>query len=67
MVTVTLDPPDAGILIYGWLADGNLGSVEIRRGSSDVDLPFVQPKIYIKYLKGLKHLNIATRGFRMIP
>lgn len=64
-VTVELDPADAGLLIYGWLANGNLGQVEVRGAKSEIDLPFVQPEIFVKYLGNLRRYTISTRGFTL--
>jgi hypothetical protein len=63
-VTVELDPPDSGCLIYGTLRDGNMGCIEVRGARSEIDLPFANPKIYVKYLKGLSSFQISTRSFR---
>jgi len=64
-VTVEIEPASAGCLIYGWQKDGNMGCVEVRGARTELDLPFCQPKILVKYLLGLKNLKIQTRGFRL--
>jgi len=62
-VTVTIEPPTAGCLIYGTLADGMMTSVEVRGGKSEIELPLAHPKIYIRYLQGVTSLSIDTRGY----
>jgi hypothetical protein len=64
MVTVEIEPKDAGCLIYGTLKNGDLGYVEVRGPKADVELPFSHPKIYVKYVGGLTNLRISTRGWR---
>ena len=64
MVTVEIEPADAGCLIYGFLADGSMGQVEVRGARTELELPFAEPKIYVKYLGGLKNLRILTRCWR---
>lgn len=64
MVTVEIEPKDAGCLIYGWMPDGSLGHVEVSGGSVEVDLPFAHPEIYMKYLGGLQKIQVSTRGWK---
>lgn len=64
-VTIQLEPKDAGIIIHGRLANGTMGSVEVHGAHNTIDLPFVKPTIYIKYLHGLTHLNLVTLGFEL--
>lgn len=66
-VTVEMTPGHAGCLIYGTLADGSLGCVEVRGLKTDVDLPFVYPQIYIRYLRGPDTFSLRTRGWRQAP
>ena len=63
-VTIELEPASAGCLIYGWQKNGDMAFVEVRGERSEIDLPFCQPKVYVKYLLGLKNIRIYTRGWR---
>jgi len=63
MVTVEIEPKDAGCLIYGTMPNGSMGYVEIRGPRAEVDLPFAHPKIYLKYVGGLTNIRISTRGW----
>ena len=63
-VRVEIDPDDAGCLIYGWTATGALGFVQVRGSHLDVELPFINPQIYVKYLSGLQNLRISTLGWK---
>jgi hypothetical protein len=64
LVTVEIDPAEAGCLIYGRLSNGDLGYIEVRGSKSDVELPFVDPKVYVAYLRGLQSLRISPRGWK---
>ena len=61
---VTIEPPDAGALIYGYTSEDTLTAFEVRGGISRVDLPIVNPRIYVKYLRGLKTFSFRQLGFR---
>ena len=62
-VSIHIEPKDAGCLIYGWLQDGSMGCIEIQGPGGKFELPFAKPKIFVKYLKGLKNIKILTRGW----
>ncbi len=64
MVRVEITPATAGCLIYGWTATGDLAYVEVHGAQTDVELPFVNPQIYVKYLEGLEHFRISTLGWK---
>lgn len=64
LVTVELEPKDAGCLIYGTMADGNMSYVEVRGAKSEIELPFAHPHIYVKYLSELENIKISTRGWK---
>lgn len=63
-VTVEIEPASAGCLIYGYRPDGDMGCIEVRGARTEIDLPFSGPKIYIKYLLGLKNIKVHTRGWK---
>jgi hypothetical protein len=59
-VRVTVEPKDAGMLIYGF-EDANTPSiVEVGGGVSEVDLPFISPEILITYIHGLTSQKIEV-------
>lgn len=62
LVAITIEPADAGALIYGYNAVGNIQPVRVPGGTYEAELPFVSPQIYVKYLKGLKSFRIGVRG-----
>ncbi len=64
MVRVEIKPATAGCLIYGWTATGDLGCVEVRGPKAKIELPFVNPQIYVKYLSGLEHIQVSTLGWK---
>jgi hypothetical protein len=63
-VEVTIDPSDAGALIYGKTQSGDFVYVEVGGGTTQLDLPFAEPHIWVKYLRGLTNLKISTLGWR---
>jgi hypothetical protein len=64
LVTVELEPANAGCRIYGKRPGGIVDYVEVH-GSGSVELPFENPEIGIKYLPGLKRVvRISTHGWR---
>jgi hypothetical protein len=57
--TAEIKPNDAGCLIYGTLPNGNMGCIKVRGPKAEIELPFVHPKIFVKYLLGLKNFRRA--------
>jgi hypothetical protein len=64
-VTVEIEPASAGCIIYGYSKDGNIQPVHVTGAQTELELPFAQPQIYVKYLLGLKTIKIHTRGWRV--
>lgn len=62
-VIVEIQPKDAGCLIYGTQADGNIGYVEVKGPRAEIDLPFAHPNVHVKYLRVLTDIKILTRGW----
>ncbi|OHE22677.1 MAG: hypothetical protein A2X92_01640 [Syntrophus sp. GWC2_56_31] len=62
-VIIEIDPPSAGCLIYGEDADGNITYVQVQGARSEIELPFREPKVFVKYLLGLEHIKIYTAGY----
>lgn len=60
---VEVDPPYASCLIYGRTKDGDTTSVQVT-GHQVVDLPFCEPKVWIKYLIGCNTVRIQPMGWR---
>lgn len=61
---IEMSPADGGCLIYGRTPDGDMGFLEVRGSQERIELPFAHPEIYVKYLKGLKRIEITTLGYR---
>jgi hypothetical protein len=40
------------------------GCVEVRWPKAEIELPFVHPKIFVKYLLSLKSFSFSTRGWK---
>lgn len=66
LVDVELQPESGRCLIFGRLANGNTGSVEIKGGHSQVSLPFIDPRIFIKHLGRFQEIRIGTIGHKNI-
>lgn len=62
-VRITVTPDTAGCIIYGYDAAGNIQPVRII-GSGEVDLPFVNPQVYVKYVGEPTSFSLATLGWR---
>lgn len=63
-VEITVEPKDAGVLIYGTDVRGNFQPVEVRGAVNVIDLPFVNGHIYVAYLGGLKTWSLKTLGWK---
>ena len=64
IVRVAVTPKDGAFLIYGYTAPDELTPIRVQGSSDRLELPFIEPKVYIKHLLGLKSLQIDTLGFR---
>jgi hypothetical protein len=64
LVTVEIEPEDAGCLIYGTAADGSTSFVEATGAKTDIELPFAHPRIYLKYSDGTRSVQIATKSYK---
>lgn len=64
LVSVTVEPADAGCLIYGWQPDGKLGCVEVMGSQERVELPFAHPQVFLKYIGALESIQIHTLGWQ---
>jgi hypothetical protein len=61
-VRVTIEPVGAGVIIYGYDAFGGLQPVQIMN-SGVVELPFVNPQIYVRYLDGVSTFQWEVVGW----
>lgn len=66
VVKIRMEPPTAGAMIYGKLATGARGSVEIKASTESRELPFVDPHIWVKRLRGLTAIEVIALGWREI-
>jgi hypothetical protein len=62
LVDVEIKPHSGSCLIFGLMADGHTKFVRLRGGHSQVRLPFVHRKVYLKYLKPIDEIRIGTIG-----
>ena len=65
LVRIKAAPEHASYIIYGWDKNGQLLRVQASGSHDELELPFVKPDIYIKYLKGLESFTLGTVGFQM--
>jgi hypothetical protein len=63
-VRVTVEPKDAGLLIYGHGDAQTMIPVQVGGGTTVLDLPFFQPEILVKHLLGLTSYRIEILGWR---
>lgn len=62
-VRVTIEPKDAGALIYGYTSADSITAAKFRGGPTKFDLPFIEPYVWIKHLHGLRTIRVDTLGF----
>jgi hypothetical protein len=65
-VRITIEPSDAGALVYGYTDPTTLTAIQVPGGIREVDLPFIRPEILIKYLGGLTSFSAETLGYREV-
>jgi hypothetical protein len=63
LVDVDITPLHASCLIFGLMADGHTKFVRLRGGHSQVRLPFVHRKVYLKYFHNISEVRIGTIGY----
>jgi hypothetical protein len=63
-VKVTIEPTTAGALIYGKANTGNIAYAQVGGGETTLDLPFVEPHVWIKKLGNPTKLQVHTMGWR---
>jgi hypothetical protein len=64
IVRVSVTPKDGAFLIYGHTSQDTLTPIRVQGNHDRFELPFTEPKVYIKYLTGLTSLQIETIGYR---
>lgn len=63
-VSIDVSPSTAGFIVYGYNAKGDMQPIEIHGSHEKLELPYCNPKIYVRYLAGLESLKISTLGWR---
>ena len=63
LVDVDIVPNSASCLIFGLMADGHTKFVRARGGHSQLKLPFVHRKIYLKFFNKITEVRIGTIGY----
>jgi hypothetical protein len=63
LVDVDIEPHTASCLIFGLMADGHTKFIRLRGGHSQVKLPFVHRKVYLKYFHNITEVRIGTIGY----
>ena len=63
-VEIRIEPPDAGLMIYGTSKTGEFSCVQVVGGTTIIDLPFADPHIWVKKLGNLKKLQVHTLGWQ---
>ena len=62
IIKIEMTPKGSGCLIYGTQRGGDMGCLEVRGSKDRLNLPFCEPKIFVKYLLGLETIEITTVG-----
>jgi hypothetical protein len=65
-VRITIEPKDAGLLIYGYSDASTITPIQIGGGVTEIDLPFISPEIFVRHLLGLTSYKIDTLGFTLL-
>jgi len=55
-------PPTSGCTVYGYDAQGDIQPIQIK-GSGEYDLPYCNPKIYVRFDPDMKDIEISTVGW----
>jgi len=65
IVSVDIEPATASCVIYGFTKDGKtLQPVRVLGSAARLELPYGDPKVYVRYEAGLRTLRISTLGWR---
>lgn len=64
LVTIEIAPVDAGLVVYGYNACGDLQPVQLKGCSARVELPFCRPQVWIQHLGEVTSLKVSTLGWR---
>jgi hypothetical protein len=60
IVAIEVRPVDGGMIIYGYESETSIRPVEVRGSIARLELPFIKPRIYIKFLKGLASYRLRV-------
>jgi hypothetical protein len=61
VVAIDVKPADGGMLIYGYSSETSILPVEVRGSVPRLELPFIKPKIYIKFRKAFHSYSPLAR------
>jgi hypothetical protein len=63
-VAVKMSPKDGACIVYGYDREGDIQPIEIHGSIEKLELPYCNPKIWIRYLPGLESFEMTLVGWK---
>jgi len=63
VVNVAMVPEDGKCVIYGTTRHGDMAGIRVKGSTENVVLPFVSPRVFVRYRETAESCDISVAGF----